>query len=155
MWIPIKLRERKLAKFKIGRHQIERTSQSATYAIMHFCAFSMQIGNNRAYATMPRNEFSKIYQDMQKNPTEATIVVYGYFPGSTDLWWVDFWSDHLKFLFFQVLCFDSCFPRLWKFFVTFGIAASFRRKFHLFPVELTIYYAWFSESFVFFLSITC
>ena len=63
---------------------------------MHFCAFSMQIGNYIAYATIPRNEFSKIDQDLRKNPTEATIVVYGYFPGSTDLWWVDFWSDDLK-----------------------------------------------------------
>ena len=28
-------------QFKIRRHQIERTSQSAAFAIMHFCAFSM------------------------------------------------------------------------------------------------------------------
>ena len=61
----------------------------------------MQIGNYRAYATIPRNEFSKIDQDLRKNPTEATSVVYGYFPGSTDLWWVYFLSDDLKIPFFS------------------------------------------------------
>ena len=55
----------------------------------------------------------------------------------------------------QFLCFDSCFPQLWEFFVTFEITASFERNIHLFPVELTIYYARFSRSFVFFLPITC
>ena len=47
---------------------------------------------------------SKIDQDLRKNPTEATIVVYGYFPGSTDLWWDDFWSDDLKIPFLFRLC---------------------------------------------------
>ena len=55
----------------------------------------------------------------------------------------------------QFLCFDSCFPRLWKFLVTFGIATFIERNLHLFPVELTIYYARFLGSYVFFQSITC
>ena len=55
---------------------------------MLLCAFSMQIGNNRAYATIPSNEFSKNDQQLRKYPTEAITVVYGYFPGSTDLRWV-------------------------------------------------------------------
>ena len=42
------------------------------YAI---CAIGMQIGNYRAYATMPRNEFSTNNQDLRKNPIEATIVL--------------------------------------------------------------------------------
>ena len=71
----------------------------------------MQIGHYRANATIPRNEFSKNDQDMRKNPTEATIIaVYGYFPGSTDLWSVDCRSDDLKF--YAVYAFYSCFPRL-------------------------------------------
>ena len=36
------------AQFKIGRHQIERTSQLAAFVILHFCAFSLQVGNYRA-----------------------------------------------------------------------------------------------------------
>ena len=60
---------------QIGRHQIERTSQSAACAIMQFCAFNMQIGNYRAYATIPRNEFSTNDQDLRKNPKEATIFL--------------------------------------------------------------------------------
>ena len=58
-------------------------------------------------------------------------------------------------LFFAVFVFDSCFPRLWKFFVTLGIATFFTRNLHIFLVLLTIYYARFSGSFVFFLSKTC
>ena len=49
---------------------------------------------------------SKNDQDLRKNPTEATIVVYGYFPVFTDLWWVDCSSDDLNFSFlcsFRVL----------------------------------------------------
>ena len=51
-------------------------------------AFSMQIGNYRACATIIilRNEFSKNEGDFRKNPTEAIIVLYEYFPVSTDLW---------------------------------------------------------------------
>ena len=64
----------------------------------------MQISYYRAYATIPRNEFSKIDQDLRKNPTEATIVVYGYFTGSTDLWWVDFWPDDSKIPFLFRFC---------------------------------------------------
>ena len=64
----------------------------------------MQIGDNRANATIPRNEFSKNDQDLQKNHTESTIVVYGYFPGSMDLWWVDCRSDDLKFPFLFSFC---------------------------------------------------
>ena len=68
------------------------------------------MGNYRAYATIPRNEFSKNNQDLQKNPAEAKIVIYGYFPGSMDSWWVGCRSDDLKFPFsLQFLCFDSCF----------------------------------------------
>ena len=90
---------------------------------MHFCAFSMQNGNYRVYTTIPRekgrdlsqsydksrytsrnvkrakvnsSEFSKNDQDLLKNHTETTIVVYGYFPGSTDLWWVDCRSDDFQ-----------------------------------------------------------
>ena len=37
----------------------------------------MQIGNYRAYATMPRNEFSTNDKDFRKNPTLATIVCKG------------------------------------------------------------------------------
>ena len=43
--------------------------------MMQLCAFGMQIGNYRAYATMRRNEFGTNYQDLQKNPIEATIVL--------------------------------------------------------------------------------
>ena len=66
------------------RHQIEGSPQSAAFAIMQFCVISMQNGNFRDYATIPRNEFSKNDQDFRKNPTEATIVLYGYCPGATD-----------------------------------------------------------------------
>ena len=93
-----------ISQFKIWRHQIEKTLQSAAFVILHFCAFSIQIGNYRAYATIQRNEFSKNNQDLRKNPTEATIVVYGYFPGITDLWWVYCRSDDLKFPFLCRFC---------------------------------------------------
>ena len=67
---------------------------------MHFCVFSMQIGDYRAYATILRNEFSENDQDLRNNPTETTmIVVNEYFPGCTDLWWVDCQSDDLEFPF--------------------------------------------------------
>ena len=56
----------------------------------------MQIGNYRACATILRNEFSENDQDLQMNPTEATVVLYGYRPGSTDLWRVVCQSDDLK-----------------------------------------------------------
>ena len=74
--------------------------------------------------------------------------IYGFMVG-----WLSIWRFEVPFS-LQFLCFDSCFPRLWKFFVNFGIATSFERNIHIFPVELTIYYARFSGSFVFFLSIT-
>ena len=64
----------------------------------------MQIGNYRAYATIPRKEFSKNDQDLRKYPTEATIVMYRYFTGSTDLWWVDRRSDGLKLSFLCSFC---------------------------------------------------
>ena len=80
-----------------------------------------------------------------------------YCPGSTDLCCVDCRSDALKFPFLCSVCvlihvcvFDSCFLRLWKFFVTFGIATSFEQNLQLFPIELAIYYARLSGSFVFF-----
>ena len=66
----------------------------------------MQIGDYRAYAKIPRKEFSKNDQYLQKNPTGAAIVMYGYFPGSTDLWWIDCRSDDFNFPFlcsFRVL----------------------------------------------------
>ena len=56
--------------------------------------FSMAIGNYRAYATIPRNDFSKNDNYLRKNPTEATIVMYRYFTGSMDLWWVHRRSDY-------------------------------------------------------------
>ena len=105
----------KTAQFKIWRHQIERISQIAAFVIMHFCSFSMQIGNYRVYATIPRNEFSKIDQDLQKNPTEASIVVYVYFPGFTDLWLDNFFDLTIwKFLFFSGFVFWFLFSAIVK-----------------------------------------
>ena len=52
---------------------------------MEICAFSMQIGNYKVYATIPRNELSKNDQDLRKIHTEATIVFYEYCPGSSNL----------------------------------------------------------------------
>ena len=79
----------------------------------------------------------------------------GYCPGiygfMTD--WLSIWWFEVPFS-LQFLCFDSCFPRLRRFFVIFWIATSFKRNIHLFPVELAIYCARFSGSVVFFLSST-
>ena len=130
MWFPIKLRYRQTAKFKIGRHQIERTSQSAAFAIMNFCAFSMQINNYTACATILRNEISENDQDLLMNPTEATIVLCGYCSGSTDLWRVNCQFDDLKYPFLCSL-----------------YATSSKRNCHLFLVEI--------GNFMFFLSIIC
>ena len=66
-----KITYRYTAQFEIGRHQIERTSRSAAFVIMQFCAFSMQIGNYRAYPIIPRNEFSKNDQELRQNPSKA------------------------------------------------------------------------------------
>ena len=46
----------------------------AAFIIMQLCAFSMQIGNYRANAKIPRTEFSTKDQD-EKNNTEETIVL--------------------------------------------------------------------------------
>ena len=72
--------------------------------IIQCCAFGMLIGSYRAQATIVANEFIKNDQDLRNNPTEATIVLYGYCPGSTDLWRVDFRSDHLKLPFRFSFC---------------------------------------------------
>ena len=122
---------------------------------MKLCAFGVQIGNYRAYATMPRNKFSTNDQDLRNNPTEANClvrvlpVIYRFMVGWLSIWWFE------VPLSLQFLCFDSCFPRLWKFFVTFGISTSFEWNLRLFPVDLAIYYAGILGSFVFFLSIIC
>ena len=73
---------------KLGAIQLREPRKAAAFEIMHVCAFSIQIGNHRAYATIPRKELSKNDQDLRKYSTEATIVMYRYFTGSTDLWWV-------------------------------------------------------------------
>ena len=119
---------------------------------MKLCEFCMQIGSHRAYATTLRNELRKNDVGLRKNLTKATIFLYGYCPGSTELCRVDCQSDDLKFLSLCFFVFDSIFLRLWKCSVTLGIAISFKPNCHRFPVELEIYYARFSESFVLFLS---
>ena len=118
------------------------------------CAFGMQIGNYRAYSTIQRNKFRKMTRTCEESYRSENCRVrifsgiYGFMVGWLLIWWFE------NSFSFQLLCFDSCFPRWWKYFVTFGIATSFEGNLHLFPVELTIYYARFSERFVFFLSIT-
>ena len=68
-----------IAQFKIERLQIERTSQSAAFEIMRFCAFAMQIGNYRASAcpTILRNGLAKMTSTCGKIPQKRQLI-YGF-----------------------------------------------------------------------------
>ena len=122
---------------------------------MQFCEFRVQIDNYRAYATIPRNEFSTNDQDLWNNHTDATISckviardlrIYGGLIVALVIW---------SSIFFAVFVFWFMFSAIVRFFVTFGIAISFERNLRPFPIELASYYPGFSGSSLFFLSITC
>ena len=63
-------------------------------------------------------------KDLRKNPTEATLVLYGYCPGSTDLWRVDFRFHDSKFLSqcsFCVLIHVSAIVKVFRYFLDYNV----------------------------------
>ena len=111
---------------------------------MHFCAFSMQIGNYRAYETILRNEISKNDQERIHNcRVRVFLGIYGFIVGMmVDLM---IWSS----LFFAVFVFWFMFSAILKVFRTLWDRNIHSAKSP--PISgLTIYYARFSGSFVFF-----
>ena len=113
---------------------------------MRFCAFSMQIDNYRVYARIKRMNLAR----MTRSDNCLVRVLPGFYRFMVSI--LSIWEFEVPFS-LKFLCFDYWFVRFWKFFVTSWIAISFERNLQLFPVELAIYFALLSGSFVFFFSV--
>ena len=90
---PIELCNHKQCTAQFGAIKLREPRKAQNLKLFAFCAFSMQIGNYRAYATILGNKFSKHHKEESHRSDNFLLrvlpVFHGFMTGWFSVWWFE------------------------------------------------------------------